>query len=449
MYQPRKVQCGICGETLDERHVGEGLCYCPQCREFVVRLEEGDEPVNEKERHIREHPPRGMSVRRYDDGGFEIRDGVPWRWLWMLPVAGAALGVFFWMLLDSRISVVAAKAISFMALVGFLVALVMLYKLTANSIRFKDGDITISTLWLGFILNWRRKVKIGEKTVCEAYVHMDWRRRMAVSIVCRNGTDCHVVWCGVDQSRYILISSMLDEAIGRKSSGIPYRCPICDADIPNENIDMRGAYTLFCPQCKIAWPVAYASIYRTHVCNPPEKPENVEELPNGFVYRERGAWRGAVKRAILETFLFWMALSSASNMMNRFFDGHGSFLVVMFVAVAVATPFYILWRGLHGRVVEHRIVVDGGMAAYTCRIGRRVKEESFPCNRNCSFVERRKEYGALCVVRPDAIVVFKDSFAERHGAGVCVFENLRPRFYAWAVVWLYLAAARSAPPLQD
>ena len=42
-----------------------------------------------------------------------------------------------------------------------------------------------------------------------------------------------------------------------------------------------------------------------------------------------------------------------------------------------------------------------------------------------------------------AQLLAKDSFAERHGAGIWIFENLRPGFYDWAVVWLYLAAART------
>ena len=145
-----------------------------------------------------------------------------------------------------------------------------------------------------------------------------------------------------------------------------------------------------------------------------------------------------------------MVLSVVSNGMNRFFDGCGSFFVAVFAVAAVVTPFYILWRGLRGCNVEHRIVVDGGRATYTCRVGRRVKEESFPCNRNCSFGVSRQDCGALRAAVPIAIVAFKDSFAERHGAGVWIFKNLRQGFYDWAVVWLYLAAARLeiSPKLQ-
>ena len=444
MCRAGRAQCSLCGEALDERHVGEEQCYCPRCRTFVTRLGEGEEPAKKEEARIRAHPPRGMSVCRCADGGFVIRDGVPWRWLWMLPLAGAALGVFFWMAVAPCVSVAVATAISTTAFMGFLLALVMLYKLAAKRIRFKDGELVISTLWLGFILNRRRRVKVGEKTTLDVDIHMNWRGRVAaLALVCCNGEDRRVVWCGGDQSRFTFISSMLEEAIGRKSADIPYRCPTCDADIPDENIDMRGECTLFCPSCKIAWPAAYASIYRTYVCDPPEKPGGVEELPNGFIYRERGAWRGAVKRAALKTLFFWMTLSAVSNGINRFFDGCGSFFMAVFAVAAVVTPFYILWRGLRGCNVEHRIVVEGGRATYTCRVGRRVKEESFPCNRNCSFGVSRQDHEAVRAAVPVAIVAFKDSFAERHGAGIWIFENLRPGFYDWAVVWLYLAAART------
>ena len=164
MCRAGRAQCSLCGEALDERHVGEEQCYCPSCRTFVTRLGEGEEPAKKEEARIRAHPPRGMSVCRCADGGFVIRDGVPWRWLWMLPLAGAALGVFFWMAVAPCVSVAVATAISMTAFMGFLLALVMLYKLAAKRIRFKDGELVISTLWLGFILNRRRRVRVGEKT---------------------------------------------------------------------------------------------------------------------------------------------------------------------------------------------------------------------------------------------------------------------------------------------
>ena len=444
------VRCMRCGATLEGNHVGKEVCYCPSCKDFVMRLADGERPIFEAREQLLANPPRGVSLRKTEEGEITIVLGVPWRRLLAVPIMAVAFVAV--LSVTARIGVpgfgaplVATLAFS----ASVVVTLWILSSLVARRIMLKRDSLVITSLWLGFIPIRRRTFARTGQTVMETFVR---RGRDGCSIrtdvLWCNGTDCKLVWGGRKKLTGEYIESALGWEVGLEEFGTPYPCAVCGAEIPDRNFDMKKN-RLACPNCGAVFTVPYASNYRSSVFHAKFAPEGVEEIRDGFVYRERRWWSGEAKRALAVVGILCATANVFEKPLGRVFDSAGQpWSAVLAISAVAAALLYLAWHILHGRFCIHRIVLNNGTATYFHGIGTHGKTETFRYHRHSVFCIRTHggHDGTPSGKVPDAILtVAKESetLAERQ---YVLFEHLIPGFYGWALSRLYLAAAKIDPP---
>ena len=449
MNSEDETRCGCCGAALAERHVGKEACYCPDCRNFVAPLANGETPLLEKRASARRNPPRGLSTRTTESGEVEIREHVPRRWLWGFLICLVPVLAYAWAL--SRLSIRngnMALAIFFPMSVGVLSCI----RLANRRFTLGRDALVIDTLWFGFLRMGRRRLARRENTTVQTCKRRNAKgRRVSSAVVWKTGEEQKLVWRGRDESRANFILAVLDAHLGTAETGGPYLCARCGAAIPDENIDL-AADRLTCPDCKAEETPVQAEFYRWGVYQAQEKfrPDGVEETENGFIYRENLWWNGEAKRALGVIVLVWsfvIMFGQLLEIINRFTDAlepYAMEAVIALVVLAAASIIYFVWRMAWGRFAVHRVTLEDGKGIYFCGVGERGRTVEFAYCRDTAFdVVLTNEYP---ISRPIAIAVIPGAFAEQsRQPPVAIFQRLSPAFYAWAAGRLTVAAAKIEP----
>lgn len=276
-------RCSRCGAVLTGKDVGDEVCYCPSCGNFVAPLDNDKKPWLEARADIIAHPPRGISLDRDTSGRIAVRDCVPRFWIVATIVLPFVLAAAVFAVINSfnsldygNRSIADAFSGVLVGSVAALLWLIALCRLKARRLSLNKAEIIVDTLWLGFLRVMRRRFALRENAtaaVTKICDNKDRVKAISVGLSIDAGTQLQVVWSERgrrNEERATFIHAVLDAHLGRAEGGTPYLCAKCGTAIPHECINAKSEL-LTCPVCKAEWPGPYAHCYRAHACQSQQK----------------------------------------------------------------------------------------------------------------------------------------------------------------------------------
>ena len=455
-------RCSYCGAVLSGKDVGDEVCYCPNCGDFVAPLEKDEKPWLEKRADIIAHPPRGISLRKDPSGSIAVRDSIPRRWIAAAIVMPFVLAAGAFAVNNAFNSMdYGGKSIAegfFGILVGsvaFLLWSIALCRLNARRLSLNKEAVIVDTLWLGFLRVRRRRFMLRENATASVTNICDKKERVkATSVGFALGGYSQllqqIIWSERGRhcdERATFIHAVLDAHLGRAEDGTPYLCAKCGAAIPSECIDAKSE-RLTCPRCKTEWPGQYAHYYRAHAYQSQRKfrPQGVEETQNGFIYRPFAWWNGEATEALLHMSILWAFCGLLLRLSEKLPGIPNGTVACATAALAAASVLYFIVRMLWGRFAVHRITLENGESTYTCGIGKFQKKIEFAyCRETCISIQTRLLNNPPAEF-PRAILILNDASAEKQPRPCAIFRWLPGDFYPWALGHIFCAAAEIDPP---
>ena len=457
-------RCSRCGAILTGKNVGDEVCYCPNCGDFVAPLDTGEKPGLEERADIIAHPPRGVSLGRDATGNIVVRDRIPRRRIVAAIVLPFVLAAGAFVVIDNFNSLGSGgKSIAegfFGILVGsvaFFIWLIALCRLTARRLSLGQAAIVVDTLWLGFRVRCRRFVPHENATAGLEKICDDKGRVKAISVGFSLGVYSQllqqVIWSERgrrNEARAAFVHAVLDAHLGRAEGGTPFLCAKCGASIPSECIDAKSE-CLTCPSCNSEWPCQYAHYYRAHAyqSQPKFMPRSVEETRNGFIYRPNAWWNDAAKDALCNLTAFWAIGFIPLKLAKRLAIVPSVAIACAVAATAAASVLYFILRMLWGRFAFHRITLENGKGVYTCGFGKFEKKTEFVYDRETYLSIQTRLFNNPPSEYPIAILIGNDASAEEQPSPLAIFRLLPREFYPWALGHIFCAAAEIDPPNND
>ncbi len=444
MEEMLKNRCGNCGAEIRAQHLGNckvgdmdvPVGYCERCNAFDVPIGEDEKPYRERMAEAKSRVPKGWSMRQCEDGSLELKRGVPYRWLWAVPIGLAGLAFFAWALENfAYLSENELRWTMFLAVVGGAVSIIIggfaLYRFTARRYRLGKDALVVESLWLGFMPMCR--LRFARTEITSGCIEEQGKDFVAVWA---NGYDRRQFWRGRSKDEAEFIEANLLSFADSKWFAEPLVCGKCGAEFRSEDIDVHNdsiaSKSIVCKACGMATDcgdIEYARMVRFRM---KFRPQGIVDIPGGFELREGRWWNGALGAAISR----YAVVAFIALPVLRLFEKLPApwvyipmSILVLLLAVA---PVYFIASAIVGRFGVHRIIAQGGRLTYFHGIGKfgRCLELPLDSISDVGIKYRGSIIDNNAVIPSAFLIRIKDERKMKR-----IFRDCPPIFYHWIEGW--------------